>query len=385
MVDLSKTFFPGLKYIKDAYGKTEGWYPDQNITFILHRAIVIDVKKDTQTGDMSLIIPPFSINAKIINEDVSSDIPQNDEPQWFPPLTSIHNIDLPENGETVWIIRSSNTREARAFWIGRVNDTDKLNLALSNDFANTFTFSSSSLSSSQISPQHVQQVYSIPARNGDVIAQGRSDSYIRHSFNPKNTEGVLEFGVKERRAYDFSSTGAITIGNTKTKTVHVASSSIANVIGISSVSGSISANSNFIANIASQIYNISISENSETQMYKHVLGEKNTGTLKDIVEMINTLNNNFEKFISIFLNHNHNVPEQKFRNIYTISIPPQGGSKNIDVDIKFPVVGVSPAAVGQNSQNTLNSLRTSLNDVKLKLVAITTKIPDTLSKNQFLN
>ena len=383
MRDLSKTFYPGLKFIKDAYGKVEGWYPDKDITFVLYKAIVIDVKKETQTAEMSVIIPPFSINAKIVNEDVSSLDPQNDEPQWFAPLNSIHNVCLPEKGELIWIIRSSNTREARGYWIDRVNDTDRLNLQLtdSNSFSTTAVYSSEI-----VSAQNNQQIFSIPARLGDVISQGRSDSYFRHSFNPQNKEGVLEFGIKERRKYDFPSINAVTIGNTKTKTVHLSNSKISDVISISSISSSISSNINLIANVATQIYNISVANNSEEKLYRQVLGEKNTDTLNSIILMFSTLNENLENFVSVFMNHNHIIPEQKFRNIYTISIPPQGGSRNVDVNISFPEVGSSVTSIAGQGQNLiLNNLKNSLKDIKNKINSISLVLPNILSKNQFIN
>ena len=38
---------------------------------------------------------------------------------------------------------------------------------------------------------------SIPMTYGDVVHQGRSKSYVRHSFNRNNKDGVLEQGILE--------------------------------------------------------------------------------------------------------------------------------------------------------------------------------------------
>ena len=45
-------------------------------------------------------------------------------------------------------------------------------------------------------PSEEFEVMSIPLTYGDVVQQGRTQTYIRHSFNRNNKKGVLEQGIR---------------------------------------------------------------------------------------------------------------------------------------------------------------------------------------------
>ena len=181
----------------------------------------------------------------------------------------------------------------------------------------------------------------MPGQLGDVIIQGRSGSYTRHSFNPASESGekpgLLEMGILQSRPYAPSINP--TIGVSHTKTAHF-SNSVVSALGSqftkqtpndgdnisqtlpSQYSGgpettNMSENrKDFIVNIANEIYNVSNTTDSETSMYRQVLGEKlkeyfvdqdeiTRGMLESIKGFVNTV----DLLFSSYVDHTHTIPE----------------------------------------------------------------------------
>ena len=119
-------------YEDELYASALGWKTPE--LFILNRAIVISVKLGVDTAPQSsALLPQYSVNARIIGEEVSSQSPENEPPRWYAPLMSNTIISVPEVGEQVFVIRETTLNKSKGFWIARVNDTDKVSLHLTND------------------------------------------------------------------------------------------------------------------------------------------------------------------------------------------------------------------------------------------------------------
>ena len=124
--------FDSGSHEEDLYSSALQWEtPD---FFILKRAIVISVKMGVNTSEASsAFLPQYSINARVIGEGISTKIPENDIPQWYTPLISNSIISVPEIGEQILIIHETLKSNSKGFWIGRVNDSDKVSLKLTNE------------------------------------------------------------------------------------------------------------------------------------------------------------------------------------------------------------------------------------------------------------
>ena len=316
---------------------------------IIKRAIVIDVNRDISDDSLySLRKPPYSIKAAIIGEDSQSfgEDPTIALYSWYKPLMSIHNISIPEVGEEILVIRENTSVNSSGYWIGRINDSSKVSKYLARDYARDtnsnlrygFDFSVDQLNRTKnsLQPNNALNTYVIPAFLGDVIQQGRSGTFIRHSFDPNSNRrlGVLELGLLESRKYK-NSDNIATIGKTRTKTLHMrgelkdigtirkktnveirtegpfSDGSFQNVpVNIDSTP------KNFIANIAEEIYNITNSEDSQRELYREVLGEKleeyQTELNEKISELIDSIDefvNTTSEFLEEFLDHKHVLPE----------------------------------------------------------------------------
>lgn len=315
---------------------------------IIKRAIVIDVNRNISKNSLyNFRKPPYSIKAAIIGEDSQSYgvDPKLGLYNWYKPLMSSHNISIPEIGEEILVIRENTSINASGYWIGRINDSSLVSRYLTREYSSSdssvkygFDFDVKSLneSNSKIQPQRQVKNYILPAFLGDVITQGRSGTYVRHSFDPNNNTkiGVLEMGLMEDRLYK-NSDNIATIGKTRTKTVHMRgklkdigsiekkTTTITKRIGpfpdgsFQNIPVNINASSkNFIANIAEEFYHISNSRNAEPFLYKQVLGEKLEDYQKSLNEKINNLIDTIDEFVNTtsefleeFLNHNHVLPE----------------------------------------------------------------------------
>ena len=345
--------FESGSYQDDLYSSALGWETPN--FFILKRAIVISVKMGVNTNDQSSsFLPQYSINARVIGEGTSTPTPENDIPQWYTPLMPNSIIVIPEIGEQILVVHETLKSNSKGYWIGRVNDSDKVSLKLTNEqrkdnnplslsrYGKNFDVNSLNKRSKQNSSYtEGKKIFQLPGQLGDVIIQGRSGSYIRHTFNPVSAAngkpGVLEMGVLYPKPYKPSVQP--TIGASHTKTAHF-SNSIVSALGkqftkqtpnngdivnqtVSAQFSNLATNSlpvekrkDFIVNIANEIYNVSNTTDSEPSMYRQVLGEKLKeyfteqdelirGMIESVKGVVNTMNLLFDSYID----HTHTIPE----------------------------------------------------------------------------
>tara|TARA_R110000824_G_scaffold357871_1_gene545416 strand:+ start:213 stop:1952 length:1740 start_codon:yes stop_codon:yes gene_type:complete len=348
--DLLRQFNKGTDYIQSSFASSEGIF-NKNVPNFIYKGIVIDVNFDriapTTTASM---VPPFSVYAKIIGMDEDVAFPETQPNRiYYPPLFPIHNLCIPEIGEEILILKESSEESSVGYYIGRVNDSTPLNISYARDYIATndtatnnqfrygFSFDVRKLRKKyeHLMPSDENNNISIPLIFGDVVQQGRSKTYLRHSFNRNNKKGVLEQGItlpgqsagtEIKNNFNYVGVGAnnkvfdnatITynyldeetqevmqqtdvvdpnyglpknkqfiqsfdpsIGETSTKTIHFVDSSIIRLGNYSfqSEKGEIQSDlqaedRSIIANIADEIYNISSKEISGA-LYRQVLGEK---------------------------------------------------------------------------------------------------------------
>ena len=322
--------FSSGSFQEDLYGSALGWKTPE--LFVMSRAVVISVKLGTEVSDAAAsTFPQFSINARVIGEDLSSNTPENDLPRWFYPLMPNCFFAIPEIGEQILIIRETTKLNSRGYWIGRVNDTDDVSLKLANNhsvrtnpsararYGMPFEAKDVNSRSEQPNSSNGKRTFQLPANLGDVVMQGRNGSYIRNSYNPIYTEkpGVLEMGILEQRPYRRS--GLPTIGSTKTKTVHFADtipSDVNQKLEKFTPESVDSFKRNFIVNISDETYNFSKSADAESNMYRVVLGEKLNNyfenqniLINNLITISTTLVETVDELFNSYLNHEHTIPE----------------------------------------------------------------------------
>jgi len=387
--DLTKTFYPGIKFVKEAYGASQGWYPDKNIAFVLAQGIVIDINTDLNSS--STLIPLYSINAKIINRDVvDTNLKNKQFNTWFPPLLPIHDLKIPVKGEVVWLLKEASNESSMGYWIGRVNDTNKINTVLAREYLirektpqGRYGFD---FNVEDFATKESGIVYSLPAKEGDVIQQGRKNSFIRHSS--KNDEGILELGIKENKKYLLNKNSS-SIGDTKTKTLHLENSSYKEVINLDRRSEISGEKKNIILNIAQEIYNISNDSNSNSEIFRNVLGEKLNEFLVEVLSMIDNISVNFNTFLKIFNLHKHGIEELELKKVNVIQT--FKGPQTIEVKFKIPSRETSKASEvfaqqeiieSTSLQNQVNRLNKRIQELE---EIIEDKLNSHLSNNNFVN
>jgi len=348
--DLLRQFNKGTDYIQSSFMSSEGIF-NKNVPNFIYKGIVIDVNFErTAPTTTASMVPPFSVYAKIIGMDEDVGFPETQSNRvYYPPLFPIHNLCIPEIGEEILILKESSEESSIGYYIGRVNDSTPLNIsyardyiatndtATNNEFRYGFSFDVKKLRKKyeHMMPSDETSNISIPLIFGDVVQQGRSKTYLRHSFNRNNKKGVLEQGISlpgqlaakeiknsfkyvgdgfNNKVFDNASVLTTdlhedteeviqytdvfdpdinlpknkktlksfdpSIGETSTKTIHFVDSSIMRLGNYSfqSVKGEIQSDlqgedRSIIANIADEIYNISSKEISGA-LYRQVLGEK---------------------------------------------------------------------------------------------------------------
>ena len=350
--NLSMLFDRGLDYIHNSFNTSEGVVNRQQPT-LLYRGIVIEIDFTTiKPTTTAALMPPFSIYAKVIGLDADSEDPISDYDRvYYPPLFPMHSLCIPEVGEEILIMKESPEATSKGYYIGRVNDSTPLNISYARDFVGLndpqtennarygFSFDVRELRKQAVlenptsMPSAEYNNVSIPITYGDVVQQGRSKTYLRHSFNKNNKKGVLEQGIQldgqstgQAGLFDYSfntagvnnNSGVVktntvkdedgnpyiqamaqsenyflspdevmrksydpSIGETGTKTIHFIDSSIkrlGNYVLQSDVGGAAQnditgRDKSMIVNKADEIYNISSRELSGN-LYRQVLGEK---------------------------------------------------------------------------------------------------------------
>ena len=210
---LQQLYNRGYDFILNTYGSAENIIPSNNSQTLLIKGIVIDIDFDTTKNyKLAADQPPFSIYAKIIGEDLDTENPALDvEEIFYSPLLPIHNLSIPEIGEEILIIREGTDRGTKGYYIGRISNTSTLNYyparhymdsietgITSPEFKYGFSWDLDTLRENKLAemPSTEIQAFSIPVTFGDVVQQGRSQTYVRHSFNRNNKKGVLEQGLR---------------------------------------------------------------------------------------------------------------------------------------------------------------------------------------------
>lgn len=221
--NLSNVFHRDQRFLKAIHNVATGVTKPSYL--LLERAIVVQIFVSNDQGNHGSLTPPGSIKAKIISESYTISNNANEGAVLLLPLFSFHNISIPEVGEEVFVIRESTDRDSLSFWICRVNDSNFLSKVYAREQNKNQRSEDRYRMGFDVEDigteitQTEDRIYSIPWRPGDVIQQGRTDTYIRHSHDPNNNkEGVLELGIKNREKY--IAQNAPSIGKTKTKTLH---------------------------------------------------------------------------------------------------------------------------------------------------------------------
>jgi len=397
-MNLDDQYFPGQKFLRRTYGKAEGWLEHEDTKFVLHRGIVIDINLNVETGTVgSLIIPPASIKAKIIGEDISTSNPDQELSKWFIPLLPLHNLAIPERGEEVWIIKETTTNESQGAWICRVVDSSFVNKVLARTFAegqNTQDRYQMNFKVEDISTNitnSTNKSFTIPFIPGDVFQQGRSDSYVRHSLDPRNNRsGVLEMGIKERRRYN--GLVAPSIGSVHTKSVHVKGSDLLRLTNMVIEDGGTETNADIIYNKADAFFNESKADGSLTAFNRQVLGEKITKVLLNTVDRVESFAEIMSIIIFVFFTHIHKVAEIDLGE-KTISITTTEGSgtaqttntQTFNIGFKVPEhFTQGPKTLSSfNAANLEATVKEILEDINNLRDEINRN--DHLSKHQYIN
>ena len=350
--NLQQIYNRGFDFILNTYGSAENIIPSKNVVPILSRGIVIEVDFNNQKNyKLAAAIAPFSVYAKIIGEDLDVAQPQlQTEKIFYAPLLPMNNLCIPEIGEEVLILRESNEISSMGYYIGRVNNTpglgyyparqymDDQNSITSPEFKYGFSFEADKLRAGLLNklPSDELEIPSIPLTYGDVVQQGRSQTYIRHSFNRNNKKGVLEQGLCLQKQntgnpmrYDIALGTEFSydpsIGKTATKTIHFADTSIKRLGDFSLKSklpGDVGQNNldsgeekSMIVNMADEIYDIS-TRTLDTTLYRQVLGEKLVSHQHETNDLISAMLNGLtglaettQLLLDAFVEHTHAIPK----------------------------------------------------------------------------
>ena len=211
--DLLRMLNRGMDYVQTSFETSQGIItPETKLVNIIYSGVVIDINFNLNESTTSAAFnPPFSVYAKIIGESLDEDDPEASGNRiYYPPLFPMHNLCIPEIGEEVLILKQTPVESSIGYYIGRANDTSALNISYAREYvapndASTsnylrygFGFDVKKLRNKYEDrlPSSSTKNISIPVTFGDVVQQGRSKTYVRHSFNRNNKEGVLEQGIK---------------------------------------------------------------------------------------------------------------------------------------------------------------------------------------------
>ena len=364
-------------YIQSSFNISKG--VTQLAPTLIFKGVVIDVDFEAiKSTTFASMTPPFSVFAKIIGMDDDVRNPSNESNKiYYPPLFPMHTICIPEIGEEVLILKENSESSSQGYYIGRVNDSSPLNISYARDYVATndaetnnryrygFSFDVRELREKFLHkmPESTDGNFSIPMTYGDVVQQGRTKTYLRHSFNRNNKKGVLEQGIRmdgqllsrdQVNSFDYErvsdlagdfdvyltddgedSTGVVqpakklirsvdpSIGVTKTKSIHLVDSSIRRLgdytyqsfYGNKQTGDLEGDDKGMIVNIAEEIYNIS-SRNVGGALYRQVLGEKlvtqqqqSLNLMKEVMNTVSEFASSTQTLLDAFLDHTHALPK----------------------------------------------------------------------------
>lgn len=362
----------------------EGWKTNKDQIFILSRAIVLGVDLSIDKGAASPVTPPGSLFVKVIGEDQSSKNPVADKNKWAIPLFTFHNISIPEIGEEVWVTRETDVWGSQLYWINRVTDSSYINKVLAREdralqpglYRYQLNFRVEDIAEEVT--QTKAAVFSIPFRPGDVIQQGRSDSFIRHSFNPVNQEGVLESGIKERTRYE--RLPGTTIGKTKTKNLQVGKANLSDVSvkTIENDNGD-SKDRSYFYNEAEVLANVSTLPDSSDTLDRQVLGDKLNEWLDTMSIKLAQLVNVAGDVIAISTTQ-QTVPAFKSVQKVSIKLGEEAVSFDVVVDIPETKTIIDDMSI-LNARNAAGNIETIAQDIN----KLRETINDHLSNHQYIN
>ena len=369
--NIFRQFNKGIDYIQSSYNVSDGVTKiSPNLIF---KGVVIEVDFNAlKSTSFASVVPPFSVYAKLIGVDEDVENPLvSDNKIYYPPLFPMHTICIPEIGEEVLILKESSEVSSQGYYIGRVNDSSPLNISYARDYVGIndpetdnksrygFSFDVRELRKKfeNKMPSAEFSNVSIPMTYGDVVQQGRSKTYVRHSFNKNNKKGVLEQGIRqdgqlaskdqvnsfnynapsnsvseaqtilpdgERLSPELYALRSIdpSIGITKTKTIHLVDSSIKRLgdytyqsfYGNQQTGELDGDDKGMIVNIAEEIYNIS-SRNVGGALYRQVLGEKlvtqqqqTLNLMKQVMSTVSDFASSTQLLLDAFVDHTHALP-----------------------------------------------------------------------------
>ena len=373
--NIFRQFNKANDYIQSSYDLADG--VTRIAPTLIFKGVVIEVDfAAIKSTTYASIIPPFSVFAKIIGMDDDVLDPTNQQNKtYYPPLFPMHTICIPEIGEEVLILKENSEAASQGYYIGRINDSSPLNVSYARDYIGIndietdnryrygFSFDVRELREKQKNkmPSSADNNISIPMTYGDVVQQGRTKTYVRHSFNKNNKKGVLEQGIRldgqlvnREMVNSFDYVGPTenideqeprnnvslarsvdpSIGETKTKSIHLVDSSIKRLGNYEYQSyygnrqtGEIDGeDKGMIVNIAEEIYNIS-SRNVSGALYRQVLGEKlasqqqqTFNLMKEMMNIVSDFASSTQVLLDAFLDHTHAIPKIELNLEKTIEV-----------------------------------------------------------------
>jgi len=287
--DMSIILNNDKKFLQNTYGKNFTQNKDES-SLRLVTAIVIDIYNDVINQSGGDKYPPFSIRVIVPSRDYDSNLtdPYSIPPTVIPPLFPPYNFALPEIGEEVLILYSG-TKINYGRWMTKRWYGNRLNKRLAGSDINSnlnvektgFNFDINDIAIETY--ESVSSSISIPIKHGDVIQQGRANTFIRHSYNPQDPlkTGVLEMGIKTPNTIYTTNTEdpKPSIGITKTKTIHFHTDTIQNIFNINDTILKLNKKDETSTEKIPHIVNVShkfvnVSPIGENELFSQVLGER---------------------------------------------------------------------------------------------------------------
>jgi len=416
------SLYPGRKFLREIRKATNN---NGVASYVLLRGIVISINTIVAQREDSYQIPPYSLNLKIIGEDVSTDDPFEDPTNWFSPLLPINFIILPEVGEEVLAIRETNSRKSIGFWIGRVNETAFLTRYLARDWINAqepqlkygFPFDVKDIENNAggtLKSENIN-IFLKDLLPGDVSLQGRSGTYHIHTRDVLNKKGSIETGVNIFVSEDVgtsvvsetaSQSAAGVYGNSQnteiktsvvsrtvtrekeaTKVCHYAELSLSDMFNISNIDFSSSGidrkiQTSLLYSSADRI--LSYSKTGEPLIYREVLGEKINSNIVALMEEVKKISilvkesiNSIAKMLS---EHQHTLDNVDLKTSFSVPIPEKSmgdQSREISFNTKGKKVE-KPENIQAPSLLAIDSINNKINEIIASL-------EDNLSKTHFIN
>jgi len=205
MSDVRGIINPERKFFRDI-GRS---LKNDSLDRLLYRGVVQFV--DTLGNEER---PRFSLRIKVLGIDGPGD---KTEGRWFPPLLPIHQIAIPEVGEEVILICEEIGNINSAFWISRsvTENTlvkNEIGAGIKDEIDKNRQPASSQYGfdtgkppkESLISPNEKYPIPEVRVKPGDVVSQGRSNTFDRHTFDTKNKRGYVETITEEKPVPDDS-------------------------------------------------------------------------------------------------------------------------------------------------------------------------------------